>query len=1130
MWSYHKDCFNFIKTVWSNQIFGSPMQILCKKLKILKDELKIWNKNDFGNIQNQVSNAVNKLNEIQQKIHDDGYTDCLMSQENLAKVELEAVLNMEEAYWHEKARVKWHNEGDRNTAFFHRTCKIKQAYKRISAIRIDDVITTEPDLITSHVVNHFQNLFTCDNAILDNGLIEEVIPELVTIDINSMLTLLPSLSEIHNAVFSLNKDGAPGPDGFGAFFFQTYWNIVKDDVSNAVLEFFSTNWLMPNYNSNTVVLIPKVQNADSIGQYRPIAIANFKFKIISKILADRLALILPNIISKEQRGFIKGRQIKDCVCLTSEAINMLHNKAYGGNLAIKIDIAKAFDTLDWQFLLKVLKTFGFCEKFCNWIQTILHSAKLSISINGKHEGFFSCARGVRQGDPLSPLLFCIAEEVLSRGLSKLVSEDKLKPLNGTRNVSIPSHILYADDVMLFCKGTSSNIEVLSSFFARYAQISGQYINPHKSTIFAGSITHTKLTSIASSLGFCIGTLPFMYLGVPIFKGKPKAVYFQPLVDKVKMKLASWKASLLTYAGRIQLVKSVIHSMLVYSITTYSWPISLIKMLDRYMRNFIWSGDLLVRKLVTVSWNKMCSPIDEGGLGIRSLSNLNKASNLKLFWELFNSDNQWANLLRSRVVRKNGFIKHHIYSSLWSGIKNQDHLIAQNTRWLVGNGNNINFWLHNWSGVQLVNFLQIPQHLHHFLHAKVSDFILNHQWIVPLDLQAAYPTLLPYLNQFTIPLEDKEDKLIWIHNAHGELTLKDAYSFFTTSGQKVSWAKSLWNIAIPPSKSFMVWRLFHHKMPTDEILAARGIQLPSMCCLCNKDSETTNHLFLECQFSLALWNWLAAIINHRIDVSSLSTLWQVTSGNWNPQCKITITAVVIYILNYIWLSRNNLRFKNIKPNFNSITSLIIANVSLVGNCSRLTAGSSITDFEILKFFKIEIHQSRPAKIVEVLWSPPLNGWYKCNTDGTSMGNPGPAACAGVFRNYKGEFLGCFAKNLGIANALFAEIMGVIIAIECAFEKNWKQLWLECDSKLVVLAFKSPHVIPWQLKNRWLNCITKIKNMSFCISHIYREGNHCADKLASFGLALNDYAWWNISPIIIREDLDRNRLGLPFFRIC
>ncbi|GAU23975.1 hypothetical protein TSUD_327760 [Trifolium subterraneum] len=146
------------------------------------------------------------------------------------------------------------------------------------------------------------------------------------------------------------------------------------------------------------------------------------------------------------------------------------------------------------------------------------------------------------------------------------------------------------------------------------------------------------------------------------------------------------------------------------------------------------------------------------------------------------------------------------------------------------------------------------------------------------------------------------------------------------------------------------------------------------------------------------------------------------------------------------------------------------------------------------------------------------------------NPGRAACAGVFRNYKGEFIGGFTQNLGRANSLFAEIMGAILAIECASNKNWNQIWLECDSKLVVLAFMSPHIIPWQLKNRWLNCITKINSMNFCISHIYREGNHCADKLASLGLTLNDYTWWDIAPMIIRKDLVSNRLGLPFFRVC
>jgi hypothetical protein len=475
-------------------------------------------------------------------------------------------------------------------------------------------------------------------------------------------------------------------------------------------------------------------------------------------------------------------------------------------------------------------------------------------------------------------------------------------------------------------------------------------------------------------------------------------------------------------------------MLIYSITTYSLPVSLIKELERYMRNFIWSGDLMVRKNVTFSWSKVCSPIAEGGLGIRSLSAINKASNLKLFWELLNSDNQWANLLRSRVVRRNGYIKHHIFSSLSNGIKEQGQIIEQNPRWLVGNGNKINFWLHNWSGTTIADYLQIPHHLHSPLHSTVADFIINHQWCVPLDLQLVFPTLSPYLLQFTIPLEVKDDQLLWIHSTHGDLTLKDAYSFVALPGTSVSWAKSIWNVAIPPSKSFMVWRLFHHKMPTDEILSARGIQLPSMCCFCNKESETTSHLFLHCQFSLALWNWLSAIVNHGIDLSSLTTLWKVTNGNWNPQCRISITAAVIFILNAIWFCRNNLRFNNIKPNFNSITSNIIANVSLVGNCTKLAVGPAISDFEILNFFKIDIHQPGPPKVIEVLWSPPLVGWYKCNTDGTSLGNTGAAACGGLFRNHRSEFIGGFAQSLGIASSLVAEIMGVILAIECAFDRN------------------------------------------------------------------------------------------------
>lgn len=228
---------------------------------------------------------------------------------------------------------------------------------------------------------------------------------------------------------------------------------------------------------------------------------------------------MPTITSVQQRGFIKGRSIKDCICLTSEVINVLHKKTFGRNLALKVDMAKAFDTIDWSFLLKVLKTFGFNELLCSWIKTILESAKMSIAINGKLHGYFSCSRGVREGDPLSHLFFCLAEEVLSRSLTKLVRDGDLKLIQGSRHNYTPCHILYADDIMGFCKGSASNNNNLIDLFLRYAQAFGQHMNPQKYSIFSGSISRQRLIQISNLTGFSIDSLPFTYLGVPIFKGK-----------------------------------------------------------------------------------------------------------------------------------------------------------------------------------------------------------------------------------------------------------------------------------------------------------------------------------------------------------------------------------------------------------------------------------------------------------------------------------------------------------------------------------------------------------------------------------------------------------------------------------
>ncbi|MCH90684.1 RNA-directed DNA polymerase (Reverse transcriptase) [Trifolium medium] len=329
MWISHPDCVNVVQQSWNVKVVGCPMYVISEKLKILKNNLKIWNKNVFGNIHETVKLSRIKVDEIQALLDSNGPSDALLDQEKLAQVNLENALHMEELFWHEKSKVKWHCEGDRNTAYFHKMAKFKQATSQISSIRNGDISLIEPDEVKAHIVNHFTTLFNAPDPDRDNGLVNEVIPSLITDRVNSMLTRLPTSEEIKNALFSLNKDSAPGPDGFGAIFFQTFWSIIKLDVINAVMQFFTSGWIMPNFNSNTLVLIPKTDNADSVNDYRPIAIANFKFKLISKIIADRLASIMPAITSIQQRGFIKGRSIKDCICLTSEAINVMQNRSFG---------------------------------------------------------------------------------------------------------------------------------------------------------------------------------------------------------------------------------------------------------------------------------------------------------------------------------------------------------------------------------------------------------------------------------------------------------------------------------------------------------------------------------------------------------------------------------------------------------------------------------------------------------------------------------------------------------------------------------------------------------------------------------------------------------------------------------
>ena len=162
----------------------------------------------------------------------------------------------------------------------------------------------------------------------------------------------------------------------------------------------------------------------------------------------------------------------------------------------------------------------------------------------------------------------------------------------------------------------------------------------------------------------------------------------------------------------------------------------------------------------------------------------------------------------------------------------------------------------------------------------------------------------------------------------------------------SWAKNIWNNGIPPSKSTMIWRTLHNKLPTDDNLSLRGCYIPSKCNLCDKAQETTTHLFLECSFATSIWQWLSSIINLQCTFTSIQAAIQLSQRNWSPLCKIVILAAFTNIINISWFCRNQLRFNNKNINSRSAINLIIAGTTIIGNSSKCAANTSIPDFVLL----------------------------------------------------------------------------------------------------------------------------------------------------------------------------------------
>ena len=395
--------------------------------------------------------------------------------------------------WRQKSRELWLKLGDKNSNFFHLSTIIRRKRNNINAIKNEEgTWIQEANQIRAHFRENFIDLFKEEDACFLEHLDHLVLPCIIEEE-NEGLQCIPTSEEIKGSLFQMQDLKAPGPDGFPALFYKQLWSTVGNDVVKAITSFFTMGSMPKEVNSSLIVLIPKLSNPSSVNHYRPIILCNVVYKIISKLLVEKLRPLLDKLISPTQSAFIPNRWIAENQIIVQE---LLHNfkirKTKPSLMAIKLDLQKAYDRVNWKFLYAVLLHFGFNETFTNWIMSCVSSVSFEVVVNGGKFAGFKPSRGLRQGDPLSPYLFILGQEVLSR----LIEHDlRLKNVAGIRtSISGPtiSHVMFADDIVLFSKASKKDAENLVKILEKNCKWSGQAINRGKSGVFFSKHTHSQV--------------------------------------------------------------------------------------------------------------------------------------------------------------------------------------------------------------------------------------------------------------------------------------------------------------------------------------------------------------------------------------------------------------------------------------------------------------------------------------------------------------------------------------------------------------------------------------------------------------------------------------------------------------
>uniref|UniRef100_A0A803QGE0 Reverse transcriptase domain-containing protein n=1 Tax=Cannabis sativa TaxID=3483 RepID=A0A803QGE0_CANSA len=988
---------------------------LMDKIKSCGEALEVWGKDFTGNFEERLSNCKRVVRNLKKKRDEASVKLHREKQEELFEI-----LAQREVYWKQRSKQFWLRSGDTNSKYFHSLASSRKRQNHIQRLQRDDGVWVDWETgLGGVMLDYFNKLFEASDVDI-SSVIDEVQPS-ITDSQNASLLEMVEEEEVWVALFQMHPDKSPGPDGMSLGFYQKYWDIVGRDVVRLVREFMVTGMLPNGLNDTNLVLIPKKNTPCNMTELRPISLCNVVYKVLSKVLANRLKKVLNKVVSDFQSAFIPGRLISDNIMVSFEIMHYLKRKTGGkqGYMALKLDMSKAYDRVEWRFLNEMLWKMGFAERWVDLTLSCVTSVRYHIVHGGRRLGPIVPSRGIRQGDPISPYLFIVCTEGFSALVRKYERNQLLHGCRVANGAPRVSHMLFADDSYIYCQASGEEANRVLDMLRLFEIASGQVVNKAKSSVFFSSNTREDTRSqICAVLGMIEADANSTYLGLPSTIGRNKNAVLGFLKEKVLKRIKSWDTKFLSRAGKEVLIKTVVQSLPTYAMSVF---------------------------LLTTAKHKF-----EGGMGFRSLHDFNIAMLGKQGWRLLiNPNSLVSRVFKARYFAHGDFLNAELGSNpsfIWRSLVEAQGVLKAGLRMQVGDGLSIRFALDPW--LPREEFPTPTSDLSMFNDHRVHSLfkIGCREWDEEIVQDVFNEDDAAVILGIPLAAGEARDSWYWFKERDGVYSVKSAYQLLmnqvtnaeVSDTDSMFW-KNLWSLKVPPTVKDVLWRAVSNCLPTRKRLFDRKVPLDYSCPFCLVSSETISHCLLNCDFAAGCWSRLGLGFDTRV-WDSFKEWLQDLMGRVD-EIKVAQAGTLCWA---IWKARNELVWDQKNRYVEDVVQFALRSLD--------------------QWRKAQLNENYPSLNPQFfnkgdeLWTKPVTNEIKLNVDAAIFDSSSRFGIGFVVRNSVAELLSVVGLyRPGKPDPAVAEAMGIREALSWLKDKSFNQASVESDSLISVQAIHSSVVM-------------------------------------------------------------------------